>query len=81
MTDAETVVLMASPDGPWSKADIERLLAAGSFKYQNIQLPYGLLAGSQDRLAMPCVISPDGLAGKATSAPKGLFAALGGSEG
>ncbi len=55
---------MTSSSGAWSKAEIERLLAAEDFKYQKISLPYGLTTGGQDRSATARAIFPDSLLGK-----------------
>ena len=64
MTEADMADPIASPPEPWSKAEIERLLAAEDFKYQNIPLPYSLSTGGQDRSATARAVFPDSLSGK-----------------
>lgn len=48
----------------WSRADVERLLALEDFRYQNIELPYGLSTGGDDRTATVEAIFPKDLSGK-----------------
>jgi len=48
----------------WTKEEIERLLAEEDFRYQNIELPYGLSTGGHDRTATARKILPDDLSGK-----------------
>jgi 2-polyprenyl-3-methyl-5-hydroxy-6-metoxy-1,4-benzoquinol methylase len=49
---------------PWSKDEIEALLARENFAYQDIQLPYGLSTGGHNRSATADRIFPSDLAGK-----------------
>ncbi len=48
----------------WSKAQVEQMLAADDFKYQNIELPYGLSTGGYDRSTTAAMIFPDDMTGK-----------------
>lgn len=48
----------------WSEADVRALLAENDFRYQNIELPYGLSTGGIDRSPTARAIFPDDLTGK-----------------
>ena len=54
---------MPTSETSWSKADIEALLAREDFKYQNIELPFGLATGGEDRSKTARAILPDDLRG------------------
>jgi len=54
---------MSRAESTWSKAEIEDLLARENFKYQNIELPYGLQTGGEDRSATALAILPEDLSG------------------
>ena len=48
----------------WSKEEIEKLLGAETFAYQDIELPHGLRTGGHDRSATAARIFPEDLTGK-----------------
>jgi len=48
----------------WSREQVERMLAADDFAYQDIALPYGLSTGGHERSATAQMIFPDDLSGK-----------------
>jgi len=48
----------------WSREQVEQMLAADDFEYQDIALPYGLSTGGYDRSATAATIFPDDMSGK-----------------
>ena len=52
------------PFGHWTKEQVEELLRREQFRYQRIELPYGLATAGQDRSSTAIRIFPDSLAGK-----------------
>lgn len=48
----------------WTREQVEQMLAADDFGYQNIELPYGLSTGGYDRSATAATIFPDDMRGK-----------------
>ena len=52
------------PFGHWTKEQVEDLLRKEQFRYQRIELPYGLATSGQDRSSTAIRIFPDSLAGK-----------------
>ena len=48
----------------WTREQVEALLAEDDFKYQDIELPYGLSTGGYDRSATAKAIFPDDMRGK-----------------
>lgn len=54
---------MRPAESTWSKAEIEELLVREDFKYQNIELPFGLSTGGEDRSATASAILPNDLSG------------------
>lgn len=48
----------------WSREQVERMLGADDFNYQDIALPYGLSTGGYDRSATARTIFPDDMRGK-----------------
>ena len=54
----------SNPQTTWSREQVEKMLADDDFKYQNIELPYGLSTGGYDRSATAEQIFPDDMTGK-----------------
>ena len=52
------------PFGSWTKEQVEELLRKEQFRYQRIELPFGLATAGQDRSSTAVRIFPDNLAGK-----------------
>jgi SAM-dependent methyltransferase len=48
----------------WSEQQVRALIAEGGFRYQNIELPYGLSTGGSDRSPTARAIFPDDMTGK-----------------
>jgi len=49
---------------PWSKAEIEALLARETYSYQRIELPHGLVTPGKERASSASLIFPADLTGK-----------------
>ena len=56
--------MSASSADRWSEEDIRKLIAREDFRYQKIELPYGMSTGGKDRSATAKAIFPDDLTGK-----------------
>ncbi|HGY89838.1 MAG TPA: methyltransferase domain-containing protein [Planctomycetes bacterium] len=55
---------MSPQESSWSREDVEQLLQEHDFRYQNVDLPYGLSTGGYDRSPTADLIFPDDLTGK-----------------